>query len=110
MSLLLEGVAVPVSGTRVLKSKESRARRVTAIRGCKTFTLFNPNIIPRPLSHGRIFGTGIRSCWIPFGTITKRNIRDIYDWSKCTVFDTPEPKLMQHTDYNLAKRSQKIEL
>ena len=28
VSLLLEGVAVPVSGPRVLKSKEPRARRV----------------------------------------------------------------------------------
>ena len=61
---------------------------------------------PSPLSHGRIFGTGIGYCWMPLGTITKRNIRHISDWSKCTVFDTPEPKLMQHTDKKLAKRSQ----
>ena len=69
------------------------------IRGCKTFTLLNPsNIIPSPLSHGRMFATDIRTCWIPNTTITKRNIQHISDWSKCTVFYTPEPKLMQHTD------------
>ena len=37
-------------------------------------------------------------CCLPNTNTTKRNIRHISDWSKCTVFDTPEPKLMQHID------------
>ena len=44
------------------------------------------------------FFSQIRYCCLPNTNTTKRNIRHISDWSKCTVFDTPEPKLMQHTD------------
>ena len=41
------------------------------------------------------FGT---YCCLPNTNTTERNIRHIYDWSKCAVFDTLEPKLTQHTD------------
>ena len=45
-----------------------------------------------------MFGWNILYCCLPNANTTKRNIRHISDWSKCTVFYTPEPKLMQRTD------------
>ena len=44
------------------------------------------------------FFSQIRYCCLPNTNTTKRNIRHISDWSKCTIFDTPQPKLMQHKD------------
>ena len=44
------------------------------------------------------FFSQIRYCCLPNTNTTKRNIWHISDWSKYTIFDTPEPKLMQHTD------------
>ena len=87
MSLLLEGVAVSVSGTRVFKSKEPRGRRVVealvvGTLGCvKLLHSSTPTCSP-----GRVepweniwYCTGIVCCWIPFGNNTKKNIRHISD-------------------------------
>ena len=43
-------------------------------------------------------------CCSPNTNTTKRNIRHISDRSKCTVFYTPELKLMQDTRYRLEAR------
>ena len=58
---------------------------------CTVFYTLHPNIIPRPLSHGRIFDTGIRSCWIPNTPLRKGTYGTFLMGQSAPFFIHPSP-------------------
>ena len=100
-------------GTRVFKSKKPRGSRVDealvvgTLEGVKPLhSSTPPSLVRSAIVLGLIiFGTDVWLTKVPNTTATKRNIRlaemkhmPHSDWSTCTVFDTPKPKLMHLTD------------
>ena len=77
----------------------ARHLRASCIRRCSS-VLCAPRLVRSAIGEYSVlmFGWNIRHCCLPNTNTTKRNIRHISDPPKCTVFYTPEPKLMQHTD------------
>ena len=111
--LIVGGVAVPVSGTRVFKSKEPRGTRVdealvagTLGGGKPLHSSTPPSLVRSAIGLGRRSElTGVWLTKVPYITATKRNIRrakmahtPYSDWLTSTGFDTPEPKLMHLTN------------